>query len=143
MKFRNIIALSLLAIYALVMAHNFIPHHHHSELALCANLNETELHQHHDDEHECNSHHHTTKPREAYISLNHSYPIHDHTYCSFDDKIIRSEKINLPSFFALPMCFEYSFSEDIPQKIEAVDVISKHLSPKCRDVLRRGPPYFS
>ncbi len=126
----------------MVMAHNFVPHHHHSEFAVCANQNKKE---HHHEHHYAEEHHqnHSTEYTEEVCCVEHRHTGHDHTFCSFDDEIIRSKQQTLPSVYDLPGCVEITFSEKTKQQFADNYLFPYVPGFQCRDVLRRGPPLFS
>jgi hypothetical protein len=120
----------------MVLAHNIIPHHHHSGHNLALQHCEQDVqnvpfcdHAEHID--------HTFTIFAACCANNHLHPI-----CSFDEEIVLTKWISLSNLF-LPST-ELIFS-DFAQNIKSLP--DPYLSiwieePYCRDVQHRGPPQF-
>ena len=122
MKIQKIIAIAFLALYGLVLSHNFVPHHHHSLTDVVVE------HCHHDEDH----HHHHESDSE-----------HTKVHCSFEDVIVLRDKINLSELYS----YTASFDIVLPVGEELIltdNYILPHIQePRCRDVQLRGPPHFS
>lgn len=141
MKLRNIISTCLLAVYALVLAHNLVPHHHHSEFQKNSQHCEFET----PPEHDCGHEHHNESPEPvtASCSVDNHQQNHAHTFCSFDEKIVLTKGINLSNLF-LPSS-EIKYFELVQNKQSFCTSYSSGFihDPHCRDVQLRGPPQFS
>lgn len=138
MKIRNIISICLLTVYAIVMAHNFIPHHHHSE-----NTQHCELEQ--PEKHCCEHSNHAEQfvQETNSCSVNHHHENHSHTFCSFEEKIVLTKFISLSNLFLPSSEIEYF---ELPQNKKSFTdsyISIPFQDPQCRDVLLRGPPQFS
>ena len=76
MKMRKFISVIVLAVYSIVLAHSFVPHHHHSEFTestqICGLI---EHDAHHEHQHELTG--------DCCIEQEHEE--NKHTFCSFDD----------------------------------------------------------
>lgn len=141
MKLRNIISTCLLAIYTIVLAHNLVPHHHHSEFQQKSNHCNFETPPEHDCEHE----HHNESPEPVIASCcvdNHQHN-HDHTFCSFEEKIVLIKGVNLSNLFLPSSQIEYL--EMAQNKLSFCTSYFPNIihNPHCRDVQLRGPPFFS
>ena len=128
MRMRSIISICLLTIYAIVVGHNFIPHHHHSEFAESNHIC------HHKD------HHHIET---SYSNVGHNHNTDAHSACSFNEKIILTKALTLSAvhfpanpFLLLPNEQNIQLLTDSYHLILLQD-------PNCRDVQLRGPPQFS
>lgn len=142
MRLRNIISICLLTVYTIVMAHSFIPHHHHSEFAQTPQHCEFEKQQ----EHNC-CEHDSHKKHVEFVSenccLDHHHNNHSHTFCSFEEKIVLTKGISLSDLFLPSTDIEYF--ELAQEKLSFTDSylpIFIH-NPHCRAVQLRGPPQFS
>ena len=142
MRLRNIISICLLTVYTIVMAHSFVPHHHHSEFEETAQYCEFEKQQEHSCEHD------THEKQSKYISVNcclehHQHTNHSHTFCSFEEKVVLTKWINLSNLF-LPST-EIKYFELAQNKRSYTDAYLPRFihDPHCRDVQLRGPPNFS
>lgn len=135
MKMKKSIAILVLAVYSIVIAHSFIPHHHHSEYTSGTQV--CELDKPHDHADHANQH-----VSNCCVDHNHN----DHTsqnHCSFNEKTILEKSRNL-AVFIIPFT-EIEF-EGLEKKIQSVSegyVPIQILDPHCRDVQLRGPPQFS
>ncbi len=128
MKLRNIISVCLLAVYAIVVAHNFIPHHHHSEITESTHVC------HHDD-------HHHIESGNAVVS--HSHDSDAHIHCSFNEKIILNKILTLSSVHLPANPFEFFHCEENNQLLDDIYNLVVPQEKHCRDVQLRGPPHFS
>ncbi|MEN8118217.1 MAG: hypothetical protein ABFS16_14625 [Bacteroidota bacterium] len=144
MKLRNIISVCLLVVYALVMAHDFIPHHHHSNFSPNTNHCEYEHEQNSEHEHEhYNEHHHHHVASKEHKQVEHNHEHEAHIHCSFEEVLVLNKKVNLPEVNALMASFVFYFSEEENQQITDTYIAPNISEPHCRDVLVRGPPQFS
>lgn len=135
MKFKSCIAILILAVYSIVLAHSFIPHHHHSEFSpetqACQVNNQHEQHNHHDQNVSscCVDHSHNEQNQQ------------DH--CSFNEKIILQKSIDLSVCYFPSIKIEFADIEKSTQAIVEGFIPLQILDPHCRDVQLRGPPLFS
>jgi hypothetical protein len=128
-------------VYALVLAHNLIPHHHHYEFQQISLQFEYEHAEEHSSEHLLHSHD-TDNLNENSCLHEHQHQ-HSHTFCDFNEKIIRLKNIGLSDLFLPSIQIEYLTPAEKQQLF-----VDSHLSflkhaPHCRDVSKRGPPQFS
>lgn len=141
MRLRNAISICLLTVYTIVMAHSFIPHHHHSEFTQTAKHCEFEK----QDTHSCCAHEQQTDTSTSpdKCSLDHHNQHHTHTFCSFEEKIVLNKGINLSNLFLLSIEIEY-IELALNTKTYADSYFPNFIhDPHCRDFRLRGPPYFS
>ena len=125
---RNIISICLLGVYAIVAAHNFIPHHHHSELVESTHICYHEDHIQLETGHAVVGHSHNTKA---------------HIHCSFNEKIILTKGFNLSAVHLPVNSFELTHNEHISYLFSDSYLLIVPQEPQCRDVQLRGPPFFS
>lgn len=143
MRLRNIISVCLLTVYTIVIAHSFIPHHHHSEFAQAPQQCEFEKPQ----EHSC-CEHDTHEQQVEHISDNccldnHNHNNHSHTFCSFEEKVVLKKGISLSNLFLPSIDIEYfELAQNNYSLTDSYLPIFIH-DPHCRDVQLRGPPQFS
>jgi len=128
MRLRNIISVCLLAVYAIVVAHNFIPHHHHSEIA--------------ESTHTCNHEDHFHVDSGNAI-LDQSHDSDAHLHCSFNEKIILTKVLTLPLIYLAISPYEFVQCEENSQLLNDIYNLVLPQENHCRDVLLRGPPQFS
>lgn len=130
MKLQNIISICLLAVYTIVLSHNFVPHHHHSQAV------EVVEHCNHED-------HHRHDAIEGQKQVRHSHDSEAHIHCSFEDVIILNKKISLSEVFLLTTFNEVIFATEDKQLFADTYIIPQIPESHCRDVQLRGPPQFS
>lgn len=141
MKLRNIISIWLLAVYALVLAHNLVPHHHHSEFQQNSNHCKFETPPEHDCGHE--HHHENPEPIVADCCVENHQHNDAHTFCSFEEKIVLLKGINLSNLFLPSSEIEYFELTQNKLSFCAAHYPNFIHDPHCRDVYLRGPPQFS
>lgn len=134
MKMKRFISVLVLAVYSIVLAHSFVPHHHHSEFVQNTNVCDHEQHV----EHQKHSAHET-----EHCCVDHSNEHQDHSFCSFEEKIILTKSIDLSEFFIPSFELEFIGLENNNQSIPDCYPPIQISSPHCRDVQLRGPPQFS
>jgi hypothetical protein len=131
MKMRNFISTILLAVYSIVLGHNFVPHHHHSEDSenpgFYCQLEEV---QH--EKNCCDS-----------SLADHGHDSQQHHPCNFNEKIVLTKSGNFSILYLPGLSTEFDFSIQ-EKKIFYTDfsVISV-TDPNLRHILLRGPPQFS
>jgi hypothetical protein len=128
MKFRNIISVGLLAVYTIVVAHNFIPHHHHSEITETTHICHHEDHQHFES---------------VNAVVDHSHDANEHIHCSFNEKIILTKGLTLSAVHLPANPFVFYQYEENKQLLSDLYHLVVPQEPQCRDVQLRGPPFFS
>ena len=131
---RKLISIIILAVYSIVMAHGFIPHHHHSNF-----VENTQIcdHDHHQSQHE---HEHESI---ADYSKNQEHKHDSYIHCSFDEETILIKSISLSDLFLPSIEIEFVGLENNKQSISICCKFFQIPDPQCRDVLLRGPPQFS
>ncbi len=132
MKMRKIIAVLVLTVYSIVIAHSFIPHHHHSEYTPDTQVCQLEKQHEHADHQFSN----------CCVDHNHD----DHTnknHCSFNEKTILEKSRNLAVFIIPFTEIEFDGLEKKIQSISEGYVPIQILGPHCKDLQLRGPPQFS
>lgn len=135
MKIKNSIAILILAVYSIVLAHSFIPHHHHSEFS-----HETQICQL-GDQHE---HHEQPDQIISNCCVDHSHNDHNQqNHCSFNEKIILGKAIDLSVCYIPSTKIEFAGIEKSTQAVAEGFIPLQILAPYCRDVQLRGPPQFS
>ena len=129
---RNIISTILLTVYSIVLGHNFVPHHHHSEDS-------------HNPAFYCQVEEEQFKESCCNFSLtNHGHDSHQHQPCNFNEKFVPAKKSSGLSVLFLPATpVEYEFS-DQEKKVFYGNYITKNLTDRnSRYILLRGPPQLS
>lgn len=129
---RKSISLIILAVYSIVMAHSFIPHHHHSDAT----------HKTHSCEYNHQSEHHG-HPISELDNCCFDHDHHSHPFCTFEEKTILTKSIDLSDLFLPSNAIEF---KGLEKRNQAVLYCHKPIQtpvPHCRDVQLRGPPYFS
>jgi len=134
MKMRKFISIVVLAVYSIVMAHSFIPHHHHSEF-----IKETQICEH--AEHDVHHEHEHEFAGDCCVNQEQDYNSHKH--CSFDEITILAKSLNLSNLHLPSTEIEFSVLEKIIQSVSGCYIPIQISSPHCRDVQLRGPPHFS
>jgi hypothetical protein len=134
MKMRKSISLIVLAVYSIVMAHSFIPHHHHSELAEDPQICEyAEYDVHHEHQHELTGD----------CCVNQEQEHSSHQACSFNEKTILVKSLTLSNLHLSSTIIEFIGFEKTIQSLAdgyiPIQIPDKH----CRDIKLRGPPQFS
>ena len=135
MKIKSIIAILILAVYSIVIAHSFIPHHHHSEYTPDTQVCQVEK-QHEKDKH--------ADQHFSNCCVDHDH--NDHTtqnHCSFNEKTILEKSRNLSAFIIPFTEIEFDGLEKKIQSISEGYIPIKIFAPHCRDLQLRGPPQFS
>uniref|UniRef100_UPI003217C1AD hypothetical protein n=1 Tax=uncultured Draconibacterium sp. TaxID=1573823 RepID=UPI003217C1AD len=134
---RKLISIAVLAVYTVVMAHNFIPHHHHSIHTRGSQHCELEKSNKPDCNHKENADH------SIHIIEDCCLAHHQHAFCSFDEELVLMKWISLSDLF-LPST-EIIFAELAPsgQKFSDTYLPFQTQNPHCRDVQLRGPPQLS
>lgn len=127
MRTKKIIALLLLTVYTIVVAHSIIPHHHHSENS------ETATCQNH--EHECCNDHESANKVE-----DHSHDHDPHLYCSFSDDILRTDPLSLSDVFLPENPIVITPKRTNVQSKSDFYIVPVSEEPQCRDVQLRAPP---
>ena len=133
MKIKRFISVLVLAVYSIVLAHSFVPHHHHSEF-----VQNTQVCDRENVEHQKHSLHRT-----EHCCVDHSNEHQDHSFCSFEEKFILTKSINLSDFFIPSVELEFIGFDNNNQSIPDGYLPIQISSPHCRDVQLRGPPQFS
>ena len=131
MKTRSIISIVVLAVYSIVIAHNIIPHHHHSEFEQVTHLCEHDEHNDHQEE------------INGTCCVDHCHDNHTHNHCSFDEKTILTKSISLSDLFIPSTEIEFVGLENNKQSVSDFYTPIQIPDTQCRDVLLRGPPQFS
>jgi hypothetical protein len=135
MNLQNYIAICLLAVYSLVLTHNFVPHHHHS-----SNFTSAKHDHQHDDHHH---HYHLYEIDMEHECIDHSHQHEAHVHCSFEEVTIPGKKISLSTFYALAVLLEIELNDQGKQLFADTYIVPHPTEPKCRDVQLRGPPQLS
>lgn len=134
MRIRKSISVLVLAVYAIVMAHNFIPHHHHSQITEDTHHCEHSGHHPHDDhQHEKNGD----------CCVDHSNDCDEMLHCSFEEETILAKSIDLSELFVPSTEIVYSDIEETKFSYVSIYIHIPIKDAHCRDVQFRGPPYFS
>jgi len=137
MKLRKIISIIALAVYSVVIAHDFIPHHHHSGNNLNCSYCELEK----QEEHTCNHKDHYSHFIQSVdiCCANH----HQHSFCSFDEETVLTKWIRLSNLF-LPSV-EMSFDKKVEPCQNLVETYQPFQikDPPTRKIQLRGPPQLS
>ncbi|SHI76709.1 hypothetical protein SAMN05444280_105181 [Tangfeifania diversioriginum] len=130
MKLKNIISLLLLTVYSIVLAHNFIPHHHHYELA---SNSETTCQIEKEQNQCCND----------FSVQDNEHDSHSHNSCNFNEKIILTKSDNLSPLYFPAKIIGIVFSK--PVKISFADLyIPIQLSDRHpHHIQLRGPPVIA
>ncbi|NQU88455.1 MAG: hypothetical protein HQ541_22135 [Mariniphaga sp.] len=126
---RNIISILLLAIYSVVLAHNFVPHEHHSNSTNC-------------EEH-CNSHTEIVAAEYCTSVHDHGSENHNHIHCHFEVKMLLSKMVTFSGFYIESENLNIILEEPEGRQINYFEYSQKIPEPQCRDVYLRGPPTFS
>ncbi len=130
MKLQNSIALCLLALYSLVLVHNFVPHCHQS-------IHEkfTEHCCHHASHEQVADHDH---------EMENTYHEHEtHIHCSFEEVLVLNKKTNLPTVYLIESSMIKEGSDEETKQHCDTYYFPAVTEPHCRDVKLRGPPQFS
>lgn len=134
MKIKSIISILILAVYSIVIAHSFIPHHHHSDFVLLTHeCNYNEHDAHHDHQHEITG--------DCCVNSDQKNDLH--SPCSFDEKTILAKSLSLSNLYLPSVEIEFIGLEKKIQSISDAYVPIQTTDPRCRDVDLRGPPQFS
>lgn len=140
---RKIISVVILAVYSIVMAHGFIPHHHHSEFEGAQHCQidvaDNRCDDNHDHEHD---HDHSSKETGT-CCVEHSHNQHPHNFCSFEEETILVKQISLSELFLPATEIDFTCLEKKIQSIADCYIPKEIPEPFCRDVQLRGPPHFS
>lgn len=131
---RKSISIIVLAVYSIVMAHSFVPHHHHSELAENPEICE---HVEHDAHHE---HQHESA---GDCCVNQESEHNAHQVCSFDEKTILAKSLSLSNLYFPSISIEFTDVEKTIQSLADCYIPTQIPDAHCRDVNPRGPPQFS
>ena len=121
----------VLAVYSIVIAHNVIPHHHHSEFFEANHYceqTEDHDHEHHNAEECC---------------LDHSHEDQAHAHCNFNEKTVLVKKVDISEYFFPASGIEDATPGSLNIQINYSYISTKTKEPYCRDVHLRGPPNFS
>ncbi len=132
MKLRNIISVVILAVYSIVIAHNIIPHHHHSDFAR-ATYHSCEYSDHHNHQAEIGN----------TCSVHNNHDKHSHNHCSFEEITLLTKSISLSDLFIPSTEIELAGVEKNRQTVLDCYMPTQISALHCRDVLLRGPPQFS
>ena len=153
MKIRNLISICLLFTYFIVVAHNVVPHHHHSQFSGSAchcHSNEKTLHppQAHEHSHENCKHEHSSDALEeenqfACCELDHNHQNDKHVHCSFEESIVLNKQIDVSKLHILVVFDALTYNDCESTFVPFCTIESKPLDAHCRDVQLRGPPTFS
>lgn len=128
-------------VYAVVMAHNFIPHHHHSEFAY--SLNHNESHHEHEHHHKNGEHHHHHEDVNESGKVEHEHETETHIHCSFKDALVLNKRLNISDIYVLVASFAVEVREEVTNQPIDRYIIPRIAKSHCRDVQLRGPPLFS
>jgi hypothetical protein len=126
---RNILSLLFLTIYTIVLAHNFIPHHHHSDILGCKE--------------QCQEH--SIQASETCCSLvkEHGHKHHNHTFCNFEIKTILSKMVKLSVFYIESDPIEFIRVKPKSTFVAIFDDSQITFNPYYHDISLRAPPLFS
>ena len=131
---RKSISIIILAVYSIVMAHSFVPHHHHSELAENPEICEHAEHDvHHEHQHESTN--------DCCVNQEHEHNAHQ--VCSFDEKTILVKFLSLSNLHLPSTTIEFTDVEKTIQSLADCYIPIQIPDAHCRDVKPRGPPQFS
>lgn len=134
MKMRKFISLVVLAVYSIVIAHSFIPHHHHSELVenpqICGYA---EYHVHHE--------HQIESTGDCCVNQDHDH--NSHQLCNFNEKTVLIKSLSLSNLYLPSTTLEFNGLEKTIQSLAGCYIPVHFPGVHCRDVQLRGPPQFS
>lgn len=143
MSFRNFISVFLLTVYTVVLAHNFIPHHHHTEITAYTGYCEY-THEHADGHKHIHPEHHQHKNEAVeFKKVEHNQENETHIHCSFEDALVLNKRLNLSDIYVLFVSFAFVNAEEENKQLTDTYTAQKIAKPHCRDVQLRGPPQFS
>ena len=128
---RKFISIVVLAVYSIVIAHNIIPHHHHSEFAQGTHLCEHSDHNNHQTE------------IAGTCCVHHNHDEHTHSHCSFNEITLLTKSISLSDLFIPSTEIEFAGIEKNRESVSDCYLPIQIPDPHCRGVLLRGPPLFS
>lgn len=131
---RKFISLVVFAVYSIVMAHSFIPHHHHSELGeypqICGYV-------------EYNVHHVQQFESAEKCCVNQKHKHSSHQSCNFNEKTILIKSLSLSNLYLPSISIEFNGLEKTIQLLAGCYIPIQIPDVHCRDVQLRGPPQFS
>jgi hypothetical protein len=129
MRLKYVISVILLTVYSIVLAHNFIPHHHHFEISLDADF-------------ACHAEKEHKQCTDGFSLHDDDMEGHTHNSCNFNEKIILTKLNNLPALYLPVNEVEIVFSEPAKQ-LFAESYFSIQLPDwHPRHIQLRGPPRF-
>ncbi|NQU53512.1 MAG: hypothetical protein HQ522_13340 [Bacteroidetes bacterium] len=128
---KRFISLLVLAVYSIVLAHSFVPHHHHSEFIQNTQVCDLE------EQHEHSIH------GAANCCVDHSNEHTSHSFCNFNEKTILAKSVSLSDLFIPSIEIEFVGIEKNNQSVSDCYLPIQISAPHCRDVQLRGPPIFS
>lgn len=123
---RNIISVFLLAVYSIVLAHNFVPHEHHSNINDCRD--------------KCNTHIEIVAQKCCTSIHDHGQNSHQQIHCHFEVKLVLSHLLNISDFYNESETLEIIQTEPESRLISYFEYSQKLPDPHCRDVSLRAPP---
>lgn len=131
---RKFISIVVLGIYSLVMAHSFIPHHHHSEFEKITHVCNYEANEaHHNHQHEITG--------KCCVNSDQENDLHSH--CNFDEITILAKSLSLSNLYLPSTEIEFVGLEKNNQSVSNCYIPLQIPDPHTRDLQLRGPPQFS
>lgn len=131
MKMKRVISTILLTVYTIVLAHNIVPHHHHSENSASPDFY-CEVDEQLKSEDCC-----------EYSLTAHNHDSHQQQPCNFNEVTILTKSENLSVFFLPGSSVEIEFSNQEEIVIYSNYTTELKSEPNFRHTTLRGPPLFS
>jgi len=133
MKMRRVISFVILAVYSIVMAHNFIPHHHHSELNKATHYCKYDVQDNLSHQHEFT----------GSCCLFHSHDDQIQNPCGFDDETIILKSTDLQDLFISASTAELTGIRGSYRLISGIYIQYPVKETPLGSGILRGPPLLT